>query len=737
MSMNTRPRLSVLTLALATLASQPLTSLAQPQAPAQPAPAKKVKKPGAAVKAQTPVTLNFVNADIESVVRAVGQFLRKDILVDPRVKGTITIVTEQPVGRDEAWRQLLAALRFQGFTLVEAGGFSRVVPEADAKFIGGPTIVSAAPTSAGGDQLVTQVFRLNSESANALLPMIRPLVSANNPVSANPANNTLLVTDYAENLRRIARIIAAMDAPAAGDPDVVPLQYALAVDLASVVQRLLDPVPGATVDPGQRVAVLAEPRSNTLLLRGASAARLAYARGLIARLDIPSASGGNIHVVPLKNANATQLAQTLRAVVSGEVAAVGQGGSGLLSGAGGAGGAGGFGAAGAAGGLTRPTGAAATNTGTATPALGTFSNAGGFGGAAGSAVASPFGAAGGGATSGGFVQADVATNSLIITAPEPIYRNLRGIIETLDARRAQVFVESLIVEVTAEKAAEFGIQWQDLSGVARGGAQVIGGTNFGGTGRNIIGASANLGTLGNGLNIGVVRGSITLPGIGTVTNLGFLARALETDANANILSTPNLLTLDNEEAQIVVGQNVPFITGQYASTGTTTTVTPFQTIERRDVGLTLRVRPQVSQGGTVKLQIYQEVSSVQDTTVAAGVITNKRSIESSVLVEDGQIIVLGGLVSDTVNDGRDKVPVLGDLPVLGSLFRYDTRRRTKTNLMVFLRPYVLRTADDGNLLVDRYDAMRREELQHQPPPSSVLPPIQGPVLPPLPAPVKR
>ena len=304
----------------------------------------------------------------------------------------------------------------------------------------------------------------------------------------------------------------------------------------------------------------------------------------------------------------------------------------------------------------------------------------------------------------------------------------------LDVRRAQVFVEALIVEVTADKAAEFGIQWQGLNGVNGPGAQVIGGTNFGTTGQNIIGATTNIGTVGQGLNIGIVRGQMTVPGLGTVINLGMLARALETDANANILSTPNLLTLDNEEAKIIIGQNVPFITGSYAQTGNAATATPFQTIERKDVGLTLRIKPQVSEGGTVKLQIYQEVSSVQNQTInnAAGVITNKRSLESTVLADEGQIVVLGGLIQDSVNDGDNKVPVLGDIPLLGNLFRYETRRRTKTNLMVFIRPYVLRTAQASQgLTQDRYEYLRGEQQQGQMPPRAILPDMPAPQIPPL------
>src|SRR5690606_11616294 len=266
------------------------------------------------------------------------------------------------------------------------------------------------------------------------------------------------------------------------------------------------------------------------------------------------------------------------------------------------------------------------------------------------------------------VMADPTTNTLIIAAPEPMYRSLREVIDLLDVRRAQIFVESLIVEVTTDTASEFGIQW--LTGLGNSGRSIIGGTSFGGAGSNILTTAANLGSVGAGLSIGIADGTVNVPGVGDVTNLGVLARALENQSGGNILSTPNLLTLDNEEASIIIGQNVPFITGQYAQTSNTSTVSPFQTIERKDVGLTLKVKPQVSEGGTVKMTIYQEVSSVDNTQInAAGIITNKRAIESNVLVDDGQIVVIGGLVQDTVTGGEQKVPFLGDIPYLGALFR--------------------------------------------------------------------
>jgi general secretion pathway protein D len=334
------------------------------------------------------------------------------------------------------------------------------------------------------------------------------------------------------------------------------------------------------------------------------------------------------------------------------------------------------------------------------------------------------------------VLADTATNSLIITAPEQIYRQLRAVIDKLDARRAQVFVECLIAEVTSDQAAEFGIQWQlGLDDIAGSSTNVIGGTNFGGVTQNITSAAQNLSLLGPGLNVGVVKGTITIPGVGEITNLTALARALETVTKANILSTPTLLTLDNEEAQILVGQNVPLVTGQYVTPGTggPVTVNPFQTIERQDVGLTLRVRPQISEGGTIKLVIYQEVSSLQRRTVdTADVVLNKRTVETKALVDDGSIVVLAGLVEDNVTSTREKVPLLGDIPLLGALFRYDTKQQVKTNLMVFIRPVVVRDEAASRLLAtDRYDYMRN--LQEVTPlrDRGPLPAVRGPVLPKL------
>lgn len=657
------------------------------------------------------VTLNFVNADLDAVVRAIGQYTGRSFVVDPRAKGTLTLVTERPVSKAQAYEQLLAALRLQGFTIVEAGGTARVVPEADAKLQGG-AVVAPASVAPRGDQIVTQVFRLNYESASSLVPVLRPLIAPNNTISAYPANNTLVITDYADNLRRIARIIEAVDTPATSEVELLPVRHGLASELAAIMNRVLDESSrGAAADPGQRVAVLAEPRTNSLIVRAPSPARLALARSLLARLDQPAVTPGNINVVYLKNAEAAKLAPLLRAIIATDPSyAPAAAGSTSLA----------------------PQAGAGSGIGMS-PASAAPGPAGG-GAAAGAAGA---GGAGGGPLAG-MIQADAATNSLIITAPDPLYRNVRAIIDKLDVRRAQVVIESLIVEVAADKAAEFGVQWQALGGLDNNKASVVGGTNFGPSGSNIIGAAQNLASLGPGLNLGVIKGKVNIPGVGEVLNLGFLARALEATANANILSTPTIQTLDNEEAKFLVGQNVPLVTGSYTNTGASgSTVNPFQTFERKDIGLQLRVKPQISEGGVVRLQIYQELSSIQGTATTAegggGIITSKRSFESMVLVEDGSIVVLGGLIEDKTRNEVSSVPLLGDIPYLGRLFKYENRSRTKTNLIVFLRPYVVRDeARASSLALDRYDYIRGQVNASQPAESLLFRGLQGDLLPELP-----
>ena len=685
----------------------------------------------ASVRAGEPVTLNFVNAEIEAVARTMATITGRNVVVDPRVKGQLNLITENAVSPSAAFQQFLAALRLQGFTVVEASGLYKVVPEADAKLQGGSVSV-ASPGKAGssgpaGGQIVTQIFKLNYESANNLVPVLRPLISPNNTINVNPGTNALVITDYADNLQRLGKIIAAMDVSNASDVEVIQLHNALATDLAPLVARLIDSgAPAGAATPGQtdtsfKTTLLAEPRSNSLILRAANPARVAQVRALVAKLDQAptpgsSTANGNIHVVYLKNADATQLATTLRAAIAAASS----------------------GAAPASGGASAP-----QTSGLSAMGSNSNNNAG-----LGNSTSSALGSGGGTTASkppstGGQIQADPSTNSLIITAPEPQYRQLRAVIDKLDGRRAQVLVESLIVEVTASKLAEFGVQWQGVLGRQGDGTVGAIGTNSAVAGGNILTLAAGIATgnvaalagLGGGLNIALA------PRVNGQYYLGALANFLQNSGDANVLSTPNLMTLDNEEARIVIGNNVPFPTGSYTNTGSNNgSVNPFTTVERKDVGLMLRVRPQINENGTVKMAIYQEVSKIDGNTLKDpnGPTTSKRSIESNVLVADGSIIVLGGLLEDSYQQGEDKVPLMGDLPVVGNLFRSESRSRKKTNLMVFLRPVVVRDAAASDaLMIDRYDAIRALQHSAQPASSAVMGAVNGaPLLPPLPMPAK-
>jgi len=615
-----------------------------------------------------PVMLNFVNVDIDTVVKAIGDISGKNFVLDPRVKGTVNIVSARPVPRELSYQILLSSLRMQGFTAVEGDGVIKIVPEADAKL---HARVGNARRG-DGDRLITKVFILRHGSANQLVPVIRPLISPNNTVAAMPQANAVVVTDYADNIRRIEAIIDSIESASAADTVVLPVKYASAVEMASQLNKLMQEAStgAANAADGGRVTIVPDLRGNSLLVRADTAGRLSKIRSLLTLLDQPSQAGANVRVVYLRNAEASRVAQTLRSLLSSE--------------------------AGSSQAPTTPAANAGNNTAQASKAA--DNNSGPL---------------------GNMIQADSASNALIMNVPDAMYQNLRNVIDMLDRRRAQVFVEALVMEVSAERAQEVGIQWQSLSGLGKGGTSVIGGTNFPGTSNPGILNVATGGTAGisalagsSGMTIGISKGTVNIPGVGQVLNLGLLARALEKEADGNVLSTPNLMTLDNEEAKIVIGQNVPFLTGSYSNTGNasgsgnSSVSSPFQTYERKDVGLTLKLTPQISEGGLVKMKILQEVSSVEETSRnnPAGLTTNKRAIETTVTVDDGSIVAIGGLIQESVSDGENKVPLLGDLPVLGWLFKYQQKQRKKTNLMVFLKPTILR--DDAaarNVAGDRYD----------------------------------
>ncbi|PRB44712.1 type II secretion system protein GspD [Pseudomonas sp. MYb2] len=666
-----------------------------------------------------PVTLNFVDADIQAVVRSLSRSSGRQFLVDPRVKGTLTLVSEGQVPAKQAYDMLLASLRMQGFSVVDVGGVAHVVPEADAKLLGGPVYSADQPA---GNGMLTRTFRLQYENAVNLIPVLRPIVSPNNPINAYPGNNTIVVTDYADNLNRVAQLIASIDSPSAIDTDVVQIQNGIAADIAPMVAELLD-APGN--DPTQKIAVIGDPRSNTIIIRSGSPERTELARNLIYKLDNAQSNPSNLHVVYLRNAQAAKLAQALRGLLTGESDSGTSDSARSVLSAMGASTGGSAGQNGQSG--TQTSGTTSTNSSGSTGgsyAQGSNGSATGSGGAQSSEQNVAFSA--GGVT----IQADATTNTLLISAPEPVYRNLREVIDLLDQRRAQVVIESLIVEVGEDDASEFGVQWQTGN---LGGNGVIGGANLGGSGINVNGKTS-IDVLPQGLNLGYVNGTVDIPGIGKILDLKVLARALKSKGGTNVLSTPNLLTLDNEAASIFVGQTIPFVSGSYVTGGGGTSNNPFQTVTREEVGLKLNVRPQISEGGTVKLDIYQEVSSIDErasnSATSTGIVTNKRAIDTSILLDDGQIMVLGGLLQDGYSQSNDAVPWLGSLPGIGALFRNERRAITKTNLMVFLRPYIIRDSEAGrSITLNRYDFMRRAQGGLQPERSWAMPDMQAPQLP--------
>ncbi|AUG07657.1 type II secretion system secretin GspD [Pseudomonas sp. S09G 359] len=657
-----------------------------------------------------PVSLNFVDADIQAVVRGLSRATGRQFLVDPRVTGSLTLVSEGEVPAHKAYDMLLAALRMQGFSVVDVGGVAHVVPEADAKLLGGP-IYSADRPAANG--MLTRTFRLHYENAVNLIPVLRPIVSPNNPINAYPGNNTLVITDYADNLTRVAQLIDSIDTPSAIDTDVVQVQNGIAVDIASMVSQLLEQ-PGN--DATQKISVVGDPRSNAIIIRAGSPERTELARNLVYKLDNAQSNPSNLHVVYLRNAQAAKLAQALRGLLTGESdSGTADTGRSVLS---------------AMGGNSRD-GQSDQSSSSQTSSTGTSTGYGQSGGNSSSQASAPAADQSVAFSAGGVtIQADATTNTLLISAPEPLYRNLREVIDMLDQRRAQVVIESLIVEVGEDDANEFGVQWQsgDLAGKG-----VIGGANLGGSGLQTGGLSS-IDALPGGLSVGYISGTVNIPGIGNVVDLKVLARALKSKGGSNVLSTPNLLTLDNEAASIFVGQTIPFVSGSYVTGGGGTSNNPFQTVTREEVGLKLNVRPQISEGGTVKLDIYQEVSSIDErassSATSAGVVTNKRAIDTSILLDDGQIMVLGGLLQDGYSQSNEAVPWLSSIPGLGALFRNERRATTKTNLMVFLRPYIVRDSAAGRAItLNRYDFMRRAQGALQPQRSWAMPGMQAPQLP--------
>jgi general secretion pathway protein D len=630
-------------------------------------------------------TLNMKDADIEALIATVSEITGKNFIIGPNVQGKVTVVSAKPMKPDEIYDVFLSVLRVHGYAAIPSGSMIKIVPEAMAQQDGSGGLNGSHVHEA--DELVTQIVPVRHVAATELVPILRPLMPQGAQLIAHPGSNSLVISDRAGNVQRVVSIIERIDTVSDSGVEVIPLQHASAAEVARTLAQLADTKGNGAADLGDQPKVFADERTNSILLSGGKSGRLRM-RALITHLDTPMNNGGDTQVIYLSYATAKDLVPILQGV-------------------------------------------AATLTGEAPP---------GKTGAAGATGGSGTAAAG---ASTATIQAHEEDNALVISAPPAVFRSLAAVVHQLDIRRAQVLIEAVIAEVSAETANELGVQWQfPLSN------HVVGGTNFTGNspGSNILTATTGLNTsggptstVGNGLQLGYLD-TISINGTKLLT-LGALVSALQSTNNNNILSTPSVMTLDNQEAMIKVAEEVPFLTGSYTTntgststtgTGTTTGIgNPFQTIQRKDVGLTLTVTPHVTFGTDVRLDIHQEVSNLLPPVQGAvDLVTNKREVKTTVLVKDDSLLVLGGLISDNVKDSVQKVPALGDIPFLGNLFRYRSSDHQKSDLMVFLHPRVLHdAATSASVSQEKYNYIRSEQVQMRENTETITPRAQQPMLP--------
>jgi len=574
--------------------------------------------------------LNFQDADIRSLITTVADITGRNIVVDPAVTGQVTVISSEELDTGEVFEVFRSILAVHGYSAVDDGAVTRVLPDAAARFGSG---------AAGGQDPVIRIIPLEHVRASDVLPMLRSLVPQSAYLSAHEASNTLLISDRAAGVRRLEQVVQRLDAATDAGADVMALSHASADEVAEIANQIY---PGS-----EQPLAVADPRTNSVVLRGSGSQRVRL-RTLISHLDTPLDAGGGARVVYLRYASADTLVPVLESLID-------------------------------------------------TPGEGERQRV--------------------------RITAHEETNSVVIAAPPAVYREIRSIIEQLDIRRAQVLVEAIIAEVAADTGRDLGVQWQFFESGDEG---FFGGTNFGTGGRNILNLSAGLAAgdgegaavlPGGGLNLGFVDGTSSLLGI-ELLEIGALAQALATDGNTNVLSTPSIVTMDNQPASINVGQEVPFLSGSFLAEGSATAdqgrVNPFQTIEREEIGLKLQVTPHINEGDTIMLGIEQEVSSLAPVAGAVDLVTNKRTISTRVMVPDGTMLVLGGLISDDLSETTERVPGLGRIPLVGELFTYRSTSQVKRNLMVFIRPRILH---DERLMRDvtagKYTGIRDAQLRQR------------------------
>jgi general secretion pathway protein D len=599
-------------------------------------------------------TVNLKDTDIQEFIKFVADVTGTTMVVDPNVKGKVRVISSQPVTQAELYDLFLSILDVQGYTAVRSGQIIRIVPSKDAR--SSPVPLMGDQDTAANDEYVTQVIRLENISAAKLIPVLRPLVPQQAHMAAYAPSNAIILSDIRSNIGRIVDIIERMDRSAVQTTEIIRLRYGVAEDVVSMLNALEKSRQGEGAEADKEAILVADKRTNSVVVT-ADEVTVERIRKLVTYLDTPLEQSGNVRVIYLEYADSVEVAEVLTRVMQ-NIARLEEGGANKRAG---------------------------NNEST--------------------------------------IEADAGTNSLIITADTDEMAALESVIARLDIRRAQVLIEAIIVEMEMTEGQELGLQWLFSNDGGLYGSNIS--TSSAQQARNRALADAILPDDGSEtISTRGVAGALSqIPG----TTLGWgvvdqdltmsvILNALETQGNANILSTPSLLTLDNEEAFITVGQQVPFVTGSYTSTGVANGAqNPFQTIERQSVGVTLTVTPQVNEGDSVVLDIVQEVSSISaQILVASDVITNERKIETKVLANDSDIVVLGGLVKDEVQDSTQGIPILSDIPLLGRLFRNDVVTVTKSNLLVFIRPTIIRGDEDLiGATAEKYRFIREQQIERR------------------------
>ena len=598
-------------------------------------------------------TVNLKDTDIQEFIKFVADVTGTTMVVDPNVKGKVRVISSKPVTQAELYDLFLSILDVQGYTAVRSGQVIRIVPSKDAR--SSPVPIMDEQAAVGNDEYVTQVIRLDNISAAKLIPVLRPLVPQQAHMAAYAPSNAIIISDIRSNIDRIVDIIERMDRSAIQTTEIIRLKYGVAEDVVSMLNTLEKSRQGEGAEADKEAVLVADKRTNSVVVT-ADELSVERIRKLVAYLDTPLEQSGNVRVIYLEYADATEVSEVLTRVMQ-NISRLEEGGSNKRAGSG-----------------------------------------------------------------DSTIEADEGTNSLIITADTDEMAALEAVIARLDIRRAQVLIEAIIVEMEVVEGQELGLQWLFSNDSGMFGSNV---TTDEARRQRAAGLAGALVPEDGSENIGTraVAGSLaTIPGttlgwgvVDETLTMTVILNALETQGNANILSTPSLLTLDNEEAFITVGQQVPFLTGSYTNTGVGNGAqNPFQTIERQSVGVTLKVTPQINEGDSVVLDIVQEVSSIAPSRLASDVITNERKIETMVLANDNDIVVLGGLVKDEVQNSSEGVPFLSSIPLLGRLFRSDVVTVSKSNLLVFIRPTIIRDDEDlAGATAEKYRFIRDEQLERR------------------------